>query len=471
MLAPMELKFLGAAQTVTGSMHVLRTKHGSVLLDCGLFQGRRGESYERNKNMQAPIKDLVAVVLSHAHIDHSGLLPMLVKSGYEGPIYTTPATRDLATVMLRDSAYIQAQDARYLNRRRDKKGTNEPDVVPLYDEKDVLKTVGQIHSVPYGFKSYLTPDICLTFFDAGHVLGSAISLLEVKEDNRHLRVVFTGDLGRSNMPILEDPVVAPGADVLITESTYGNRLHDDIETMDDELAKIIKRTFERGGKVIIPSFALERAQEIVYALNQLKTDGRLPDIPVYVDSPRTVRITDVFKLHPECYDAETRELIQGRNSPFSFDKLRYLEDVEDSKAVTGNDSPAIIISASGMCEAGRILHHLRSTIEDRKNTVLIVGYQAEHTLGRRLVEKRRRVKIFGVERERRCDVVVLNGFSAHADQHDIIDYAKKVREQGPLSKLVLVHGDPKPQKVLADLLVEQGLPKPFIPARGDTLEL
>ena len=471
MLAAMDVKFLGAAQTVTGSMHLVRTQHGSILMDCGLFQGRRSESYERNKNLPVPVKDLIAVILSHAHIDHSGALPMLIKAGYEGPIYSTPATRDLATVMLRDAAYIQAQDARFLNRQREKKGERGEPVTPLYDESDVLKTIGRFHSVPYGFKSYLHPEICLTFFDAGHVLGSAISLLEVKENNRRVRLCFTGDLGRMNMPILEDPVVAPDADVLMTESTYGDRLHDDFEAMDDRLAEVIKRTYERGGKVIIPSFALERAQEVVYALNHLKTAGRLPNMKVYVDSPLTVKITDVFKLHPECYDAETRELLHGHNSPFEFEQLRYVESVEDSKAVTADDSPAIIISASGMCEAGRILHHLKSTIEDPKNTVLIVGFQAEHTLGRRLVEKRPKVKIFGVERERRAEVVVLNGFSAHADQHDIIAYAKKVKEQGPLKKMVLVHGEPGPQKVLADLLVKEGLPKPFIPSQGQTLEL
>ncbi len=464
----MEIQFVGAAQTVTGSMHLVRTRHGNVLLDCGLYQGRRREAYERNKHLPVPQEGLIAVVLSHAHIDHSGALPMLVKHGYEGPVYATPATRDLATVMLRDSAYIQEQDARHMNKHR---AEDEPAIVPLYDEKDVLKTISRFHSVPYGFKTYLNPHICLTFLDAGHVLGSAITILEIEEDGKRQRLAFTGDLGRVNMPILEDPEVPEGIDLLITESTYGDRLHDDIEKMDDDLAEIVNRTYERGGKVIIPSFALERAQEIVFALKQLRKEGRLPNIPVYVDSPLTVKITDVFKLHPECYDEETRAMLQGQDSPFEFPELKYVEHVDDSKRITSSDEPAIVISASGMCEAGRILHHLRTSIESPKNTVLIVGYQAQHTLGRRLVEGRHQIRIFGVERERRAEVVVLNGFSAHADQSDLLSYADSVKEKGPLTKIALVHGDPKPQKVLSDLLVERGHARPFIPAPGDRLEL
>lgn len=467
----MDIQFVGAAQTVTGSMHLVRTKAGMILLDCGLYQGRRRVAYERNKNLPVPAKDIVAVALSHAHIDHSGALPLLVRNGFRGPIYTTPATRDLATVMLRDSAYIQQQDARHLNKQRDKHGLAVDEAIPLYDQEDVLQTIKMFHSVPYGFRSYLTPQVALTFLDAGHVLGSAITVLELEENGNKKTIAFTGDLGRVNMPILEDPEVPDDIDVLITESTYGDRLHDDIEKMDDDLAEIINKTYERGGKVVIPSFALERAQEVVYALKQLQDEGRLPNIPVYVDSPLTVKITDVFKLHPECYDDETRELLSGRNSPFDFAGLRYIESVEDSKAITATDEPMVIISASGMCEAGRILHHLKATIEDDKNTVLIVGYQAKHTMGRRLVERRDRIKIFGVERDRRADVKVLNGFSAHADQKDLIDYAEACRKRGPLEKVVLVHGDPHPQKILKGKLEERGFDAPFIPAPGDVLDL
>ncbi len=467
----MHIQFVGAAQTVTGSMHLVRTRAGAILLDCGLFQGRRRESYERNKHLPVPAKEIIAVALSHAHIDHSGALPLLVKRGFRGPIYATPATRDLATVMLRDSAYIQQQDARHLNKQRDAHGLDVDEAVPLYDEVDVLETIRRFHSIPYGFRTFLTPQIALTFLDAGHVLGSAITVLDITEGKRTRRLAFTGDLGRVNMPILEDPEIPEDIEVLITESTYGDRLHDDIEKMDDDLAAVIKRTYERGGKVIIPSFALERAQEIVFALKQLQDQGRLPDMPVYVDSPLTVKITDVFKLHPECYDEQTRELLQGHNSPFEFRGLRYVESVDDSKAVTDDDRPMVVISASGMCEAGRVLHHLKATVENPKNTVLIVGYQAQHTLGRRLVERRDRIKIFGVERDRRAEVVVLNGFSAHADQKDLLDFAKACRDKGPMERVVLVHGDPQPQRVLAGKLEELGFVRPMVPAPGDVLDL
>ncbi len=465
----MDVQFIGAARTVTGSMHLVRTPKGAILLDCGLYQGRRRESYEHNKHLPLPVKDIIAVVLSHAHIDHSGALPMLARAGYRGPIYATPATRDLATVMLQDSALIQDQDARYLSRQAEHDG-DQP-LEPLYDEEDVLKTIGLFHSVPYGFKSWLTPDIALTFYDAGHVLGSAISVLEMDVRGKKQRLAFTGDLGRMRMPILEDPQVPEAVDVLITESTYGDRLHDSIDKMDDDLAAVIKRTYDRGGKVVIPSFALERAQEVILAVKALKNTGRLPKMKVYVDSPLTVKITDIFKLHPECYDAETRAMLRGGESPFDFAEVRYIESPDDSKAVSTSHEPCIVIAASGMCEAGRVLHHLKATVESDKNTVLIVGYQAQHTLGRRLVEKQPRVKIFGVERERRAEVVVLNGFSAHADQKDLLAYIASCREKGPLGKIALVHGDPKPQKILADLLVERGLPRPFIPAPMETMDL
>jgi metallo-beta-lactamase family protein len=464
----MEIEFVGAARTVTGSMHLLRTKHATVLLDCGLYQGSRRESFERNRKLPLPIDDLDAVVLSHAHIDHSGALPNLVKSGYDGPIYATPATRDLCAVMLRDAAAIQLSDARFINRQAAKEGRDEPEIEPLYDDEDVIAAIGHFFSVPYHHSAVIAPGVRLTFLDAGHVLGSAISVLDVEEDGKKRRIVFTGDLGRDGRPILRDPEVAEGADVLLTESTYGDRLHDDTDKMDADLASVVNRTFARGGKLIIPSFALERAQEVIFALKGLRVKGLIPEIPVFVDSPLTVKITDVFKLHPECFDAETRALLRAHSSPFDFDGLTYVDDVEGSKAIDADHRPSIIISASGMCEAGRILHHLKATIEDEKSTVLIVGYQAQHTLGRRLVEKRPRVKIFGVERERRADVVVLNGFSAHADQRDLVRYAERVHEKGNLKQIALVHGDLRPQRILAELLTASGR-QIVIPAPGDKL--
>lgn len=467
----MEIEFIGAAQTVTGSMHLVRTPHGAVLLDCGLFQGTRRESIERNQHLHIPVKDLRSVVLSHAHIDHSGALPLLYKQGYQGPIYATPATRSLCTVMLRDAAAIQDNDARFLNKQNRRDGREEEVIVPLYDDEDVVRVIERMISVPYATKVPIAPGVELTFHDAGHVLGSAIVVLDVEDGGKKKRLVFTGDLGRKDRPILRDPEVVEGADALITESTYGDRLHDSREKMDEDLAKVVNRTYQRGGKLIIPSFALERAQELVLALKKLRRAEVIPKIPVYVDSPLTVRITDVFKLHPECYDAETRALLRGHDSPFEFEDLTYVEDKEESKQISSSPGACIVISASGMCEAGRVLHHLRDGIEDARNTVLIVGYQAVHTLGRRLVEGRSRVKIFGVERERRADVVVLNGFSAHADQKDLVEYAELTREKGAVGRVMLVHGDPTPQKILSGKLRERGFADVAMPAPGDVVRI
>ncbi|HVY47999.1 MAG TPA: MBL fold metallo-hydrolase [Minicystis sp.] len=466
----MEIEFVGAAQTVTGSMHLVRANGATILLDCGLYQGPRRESIERNRHLPLPVREISAVVLSHAHIDHSGALPVLPKLGYRGPVYATSATRDLAAVMLRDAAAIQESDARYINRQRDKQGRADEHVEPIYDDEDVVAIVERFVSLPYRHAAPIGPGIHLTFLDAGHVLGSAVTVLDVEEGGVTRRLVFTGDLGRYDRPILRDPEVPENADVLITESTYGDRLHEGVDKMDDDLAEIVNRTMKRGGKLLVPSFALERAQEVVFSLKKLRKAGRIPKVPVFVDSPLTVKITDVFKIHPECYDAETRALMRGKDSPFEFDDLTYVDDVEGSKALDAREGGCVIISASGMCEAGRILHHLKNGVEDERNTVLIVGYQAQHTLGRRLVEGKLRVKIFGVERDRRAEVKVLNGFSAHADQKDLLDYAKKVAESGRLARTALVHGDPKPQHILADLMASRGLPRPAIPAPGDRLQ-
>lgn len=466
-----KVEFLGAARTVTGSMHVVHTPHGRVLLECGLFQGRRRESIQRNRRLPFRPRDIDVCVLSHAHIDHSGALPMLHKGGFQGRVYTTPATRDLCAAMLEDAAMIQEQDARYLKRLRNRgEGDADADPEPLYDMRHVRGILRQMVSVPYHLATPIAPGVQVTFLDAGHVLGSSVVVLDI-EDTPDRRLVFTGDLGRRRMPILRDPEVPEGAHALISESTYGDRLHPPLERMEEELATILARTYERGGKVIIPSFALERAQEVIYALKDLHGRGQLPDVPIYVDSPLTVRVTDIFKIHPECYDQETRRIFEAGESPFDLPNLTYVSSVAGSKAITESDEPCIVISASGMCENGRILHHLRAAIGSRENTVLIVGYQAQHTLGRRLVEQRTRVRIFGVERERRCEVVVLNGFSAHADQSDLLDFAQRVHELGDVKHVALVHGDPKPQDVLAEKMNDAQLAPVIRPERGDVLEL
>jgi len=468
----MKIEFVGAARTVTGSKHVIRTAHANVLLDCGMFQGRRRESIQNNQDLGVDPRSIDAVILSHAHIDHSGALPLLVRQGFEGPIFTTPATRDLCAVMLADAAMIQASDARYINKLIERDQVDMDHVEPLYGEEDVIRVLERIIAVPYGRRVHVTKGVHVTFHDAGHVLGSAISAIDVEEHGRTKRVVFTGDLGRKHMPILKDPELVADADVLLTESTYGDRLHKPIQAMEDDLAAVVARTYARGGKVVIPSFALERAQEILYALNALRKQGRLPPrMPIFVDSPLTVKITDIFRLHPECYDAETRALIRENHSPFDFEQVRYVSDKEDSKLIDASTDPSIIISASGMCEAGRIVHHLKATIEDEKNTVCIVGFQAAHTLGRRIVEKRPRVRIFGVERDLRAEVVVMNGFSAHADQKDLVEYATALRDRGPLRKVALVHGESAAQDALVAKLKERGLEHVVAPPPGTILEV
>jgi metallo-beta-lactamase family protein len=467
----MHINFIGAARTVTGSKHVIRTKHATVLLDCGLFQGRRKESIRVNQELGVDARSIDAVVLSHAHIDHSGALPLLMKHGYDGPIFMTPATRDLCAAMLEDAAMIQANDARYINKLIERENADMDPVSPLYGEEDVVRVLENTIAVPYKRTVPIADGVRLTFYDAGHVLGSAISALDVEEGGKTKRIVFTGDLGRKNMPILKDPEIVHGAHALLTESTYGDRLHKPIEAMEDDLADVLERTYKRGGKVLIPSFALERAQELLYAINVLKGQGRMPKMPVYVDSPLTVKITDVFRLHPECYDTETRALIRENRSPFDFEEVVYVEAKEDSQRIDASPEPCVIMAASGMCEAGRIVHHLKATIESPKNTICIVGFQAPHTLGRRIVERRPRVRIFGVERDLRAEVVVLNGFSAHADQRDLLEYAVALKERGPLEKIALVHGEGAAQEALIAKMKEVGFDHVSAPSPMSTLEL
>lgn len=461
------VQFVGAAQTVTGSRHLVRTPRSTLLLDCGLFQGHRAEARQRNLSLGLDPSSVDAVVLSHAHIDHSGALPLLCKQGFEGPIYTTPATRDLCAVMLEDAAMIQAADARYLNRAIERDHVDAEPIEPLYDREDVARALSQFVCVPYHRPLSIAPDVTLRFLDAGHVLGSAISVLDVAEGGKTKRLVFSGDLGRRGLPILRDPEVPEGATALILESTYGNRLHPAMDELDSQLAAIVERTVKRGGKVIIPSFALERAQQLIVSLKKLRRDGKVPHIPVYVDSPLTVNITQVFRLHPECYDAELSGMLTSGDSPFEFDGLRYVSTVEDSRAIDAAQESSIIISASGMCEAGRVLHHLKSHIEDARNSVVIVGFQAPHTLGRRLVERRRDVRIFGVMRRLAAEVHVLNGFSAHADQSELLRFARDVRAAGQIDEIALVHGEPDAQEVLRSELLTAGFATVRTPSPGD----
>lgn len=465
------VEFVGAAQTVTGSKHVVYTNRATILLDCGLFQGRRRESIEINRTLGVDPRALDAVVLSHAHIDHSGALPLLVKEGYTGSIYATPATRDLCSVMLADAALIQKSDARTVNKAIERDRVDMDLVEPLYDHSDAVRVLGQMVSLPYRRTQQIAPGVRLTFLDAGHVLGSAMAILDIEDDGETKRIAFTGDVGRTGMPILRDPEVPDGVHMLIMESTYGDRLHKPLAQMDGALAEVVTRTVARRGKIVIPSFALERAQEIIYSIARLRRAGRIPKIPVFVDSPLTVKITDIFKLHPECYDDEARAMLNGSESPFELEDLHYVSSAEDSKALAASDDPAIIISASGMCEAGRILHHLRATIESEKNTIAIVGYQAQHTLGRRIAERREKVRIFGLEHPLRAHVAVLDGFSAHADQHDLIQLVRRIDARSSLRQIVLVHGEPPAQHALESLLAQGVAASIAVPAKGDVLSV
>jgi metallo-beta-lactamase family protein len=463
---PTTVRFLGAAQEVTGSMHLVSTSAGKLLIDCGMYQGRRDEARERNSRLPPEAIAADAVILTHAHIDHSGSLPSLVKAGFKGRIYGTPATRDLCAYMLRDAARIQVSDAEYLNRTHE----DDPDwrtIEPIYDEDDAIATLRRFVAIPYDQTFAPLPGLSATLVEAGHILGSAQVHLDVPDGGTTRRLVFSGDLGRKDLPILRDPAPLDRADYLFMESTYGDRVHAPIKDTEDQLAQIIHDTVQKRGKLIIPAFAVGRTQEIVYSLHKLFIAGRIPDLPIFVDSPLAVNVTDVFKRHAECYDAETRKFVEDHGPAFTFSTLRYIEDRNDSIALNDIKEPCIIVSASGMCESGRILHHLKNNVSDDKNTILVVGFMAQHTLGRRLVERRPRVKILGVERDLYARVVVMNGFSAHGDQHDLVAYAAGAKGA---RRVFLIHGEPQQQAPLMDLLKKQGL-SVGNPKVGDSAEL
>jgi len=459
----MRILFAGAARTVTGSQHLLEFDGARLLLDCGLYQGRRRESNERNRNLPFDPRGVDAMILSHAHIDHAGNIPTLVKNGFRGGITCTSATRDLCSVMLRDSARIQEADADFLNRKYAEQ-LDEP-IAPLYTETDVLKALSHFRTLDYHQPVPVLPGVTCTFLDAGHVLGSAIVQLDIDRVPDRLRLVFSGDLGRRNMAILRDPEIPEPPDVLLLETTYGDRLHSPMSGMEKQLAEVVNRAVKRKGKILVPSFALERTQEFVYALHRLTDGGAIPPIPIYVDSPLSVRITEIFKLHPECFDEETRAFLRQNGDPFGFENLRYVSNVEDSKALNGQEGPMMIIAASGMCEAGRILHHLRNAVEDPKNMVLIIGYQAQHTLGRRIAERKSVVKIFGVERALEAEVVVMDAFSAHADRDDLVDFVERCR--GQLCKTLLIHGEEEQSEAFGKRLTDMGIPDVHTPLLGE----
>jgi len=465
----MNITFHGAAQTVTGSRHLLSLNDHQLLLDCGLFQGRRKDTYSRNLNFPFDVPALDAAILSHAHIDHSGNLPNLVKQGYPGSINATSATAHLAGVMLRDSGHIQESDVKFVNKRRAKRG--EAPIEPLYTIADAATAAEQFVQRDYDAQFEAVPGAIATLVEAGHILGSAGVILDLEENGRKVRLMFSGDIGRADLPIVRDPVLPKDVDYLIMESTYGDRSHDSSVQAYDELQAVLSRTIERGGKIIIPSFAVGRTQTLVYYLHQMIDRHEIPRIKVFVDSPLAVNVTDIFRDHPECFDEEATNfmLADPHGSALGFDLLTYTRSVDESKAINFIDDPVIIISASGMAETGRILHHLRNNIEDERNTVLITSWMAPHTLGRRLSEGKKRIKIFGEEHKVRAEVASINGLSAHADQPHLIEYA--LASKDTLKGVFLVHGEEGPALALMEKLKQAGLNEVHYPELGESVDI
>ncbi len=459
----MEIQFIGAAQTVTGSMHYIKTEQANFLLDCGLYQGKRKDAFEINRtfNFFNPA-DIDFVILSHAHIDHAGNLPTLLKNGFHGKIYSTFATRDLSVVMLQDSAHIQEKDVEFVNKKRKRLGKKLFE--PLYVQDDAVKTLDLFVGLNYHQEYEIVPGITLKFYDAGHILGSSIVLLTIKEDGKIINLAFSGDLGRPNLPILKDPENIPSVEYFICESTYGGKLHESATNSEGALAAVISKAINNKSKIIIPAFSVGRTQEIVYALHKIFENGKAGRIPVYVDSPLAVNATSVFRLHPECFDSETAEFLLKNEDPFGFNRLTYITSVEESKRLNDVAGPCIIMSSSGMCEAGRILHHLVNNIENPNNIVLMVGYCAENTLGRKLIDGEKKVNILGDEYNVNAEVIVMQSFSAHADANELITYTSKL-DKKRMKNIFLVHGEIDQQKIYKTHLEAVGFKNIIIPKR------
>lgn len=462
----MKIKFCGANKNVTGSRHLLTINGKKILLDCGMYQGHRKDMDTLNKTFLFDPAEVDVVILSHAHIDHSGCLPLLTKQGFKGQIYSTFATRDIAYLMLKDAAKIQESDVAYWNKKH-------PDnmIEPSYDILDVEQTMNLFISLNYEQEINLGDGIKFKFLDAGHVLGSAIIVIDYVENGEEKRFVFTGDLGRKDLPILRNPSFVDKANFVLTESTYGNRLHDEIIDVEKELVEVVNNTYDRKGKIIIPSFALERAQEIIYLLHVLKKQGKIPKMPIYVDSPLSFSVTQVFKMHLECFDQEIKdEFINNYEDPFGFNELSYTVKTPESIKLNKMAGPAIIISASGMCEFGRILHHLKNNVENPDNTIMVIGFMAENTLGRKIVNREPELKIFGEKYRLRADVKVFNAFSAHADYNGILEFFSKIKG---VEKTMIVHGNPESCQGMKEKLEKAGTggKEVVVPELGDEMEL
>ena len=455
------LEFLGAARHVTGSKHLLTVNGTQILLDCGMVQGPRRLADKLNRHLPLAPTKVDAVVLSHAHIDHSGSLPRLVKLGYKGPIYCTEATRDLLGILLPDSAHIQSSDARYLH----KHGRS---FEPAYDMEDVQHTLKQTQGTPYHKKIQICPEVQVTFLDAGHILGSAQIILDVQDGDRSLRIAFTGDLGRPNTPILRDPDPLPKCDVIITESTYGNRIHAKNKDLGEQLVKLLKEQSEQGGRILIPAFSIGRTQNILWYLGRLIADGTIPPIPIYIDSPLSKKATEIVAKHGDLYDSETADMLANGHNPFYFKGVHFTTDVEESKRLNALRH-GIIISASGMCEGGRILHHLKQTIGRPEDVVLIVGFQAQGTLGRKLLEDYAVVKIYGERHEVQCRVRYIDGLSAHADRKELVEHLSPFASE--VRRVFVVHGEENASMQFADHLLDAGFRSVEVPLHKETFTL
>lgn len=464
-----ELLFHGAAREVTGSMHMVHVDGRWVALDCGLYQGKRADAESKNREWPVPPDKIDAVVLSHAHIDHTGRLPYLVKQGFDGPVYCTPATRDLCAIMLPDSAHVQEEDVFYVNKKRARKGLGP--IEALYDYDDALHAIEQIVSIPFGRAHEVVPGVRVTYQDAGHMLGSAGVRLDIRKNGNGATtsLFFTGDIGGPNKPIIRDPAPAPEVEYIISECTYGGRVHETFDEARAVLRDTVKRTIERGGRVIVPSFAVGRTQTLVYNLHQMMVAGELPRIRVYVDSPLAVNATEVFKLHPECYDAEARAFHKVTGDILGGGCCTYIQTVEQSKALHENPQPCVIISASGMVEAGRIRHHVKNNITDKRNTILFPGFQGVETLGRRLIDGARRITLFHEEYDVRAEIVQLHGFSGHADQNELLGLlAPRAKST---ERLFLVHGEPDQADAFMQKARQAGFKRVLAPQRGQHVEL
>ncbi|MBP9580619.1 MAG: MBL fold metallo-hydrolase [Ignavibacterium sp.] len=466
----MQIEFIGGARTVTGSQHLLHINGKKILLECGLFQGRRSETYEKNKNFKFNPADIDVMILSHAHIDHSGNIPNLVSKGFNGLIYATSATVDLCQIMLRDSAHLQEKDIEWVNKKRKKKNLEQ--IESLYTLEDVEQAMSQFVGVQYNRIIELFPGIKFSFRDAGHILGSAGVLLEIEEsNNKKIRLGFSGDIGRPDAPVINSPDILRDLDALIMESTYGNRLHSPAEDVEEDFSSTINEVINEGGKIIIPAFAVGRTQTIVYVLHKLFDQNRIPEIPIYVDSPMAVDATAVFRSHPECLDRETgRIFLEEGTDPFGFGRLKYIKKTEESKKLNDKHGPMIIISASGMAEGGRILHHLANNIGNSKNLILFVGYAAEHTLARRIMDGDEKVNIFGEEYVVNAKIKKMDYFSGHADQRELLDYLR-LNDINKLKNIFLVHGEEDMALPFRKILLQKGFKNVQFPDSGEIINI